>query len=67
MDAMWQEYGMEELDKGMQKLFPTFHVSVSELMEQLLQGDVLGAAGNLMEEVIQGMSVSVAGRKNILI
>lgn len=22
MDAMWQEYGMEELEKGMQKLFP---------------------------------------------
>ena len=64
---MWQEYGMEELDKGMQKLFPAFHISVSELMGQLLQGDVLGAAGTLLQEVIQGMGASVAGRKNILI
>ena len=47
MDAMWQEYGMEELEKGMQKLFPASRISVAELMGQLLQGDVLGAAGTL--------------------
>lgn len=28
MDAMWQEYGMEELEKGMQKLFPADRKSV---------------------------------------
>ena len=33
MDAMWQEYGMEELEKGMQKLFPASRISVAELME----------------------------------
>lgn len=37
MDAMWQEYGMEELEKGMQKLFPASRISVAELMGQLLQ------------------------------
>ena len=67
MDAMWQEYGMEELEKGMQKLFPASRISVAELMGQLLQGDVLGAAGTLLQEVIQGMGTSAAGRKNILI
>ena len=67
MDAVWQEYGMEELERGMQKLFPAFHISVSELMGQLLQGDVLGAAGSLLQEVMQGMGDYVAGRKNILI
>ena len=67
MDAMWQEYGMEELEKGMQKLFPASRISVAELMGQLLQGDVLGAAGTLLQEVIQGMGASAAGRKNILI
>ena len=36
MDAMWQEYGMEELEKGMQKLFPASRISVAELMGQLL-------------------------------
>lgn len=65
MDAMWQEYGMEELEKGMQKLFPASRISVAELMGQLLQGDVLGAAGTLLQEVIQGMGASAAGRKNI--
>ena len=39
MDAMWQEYGMEELEKGMQKLFPASRISVAELMGQLLQGE----------------------------
>ena len=46
MDAMWQEYGMEELEKGMQKLFPASRISVAELMGQLLQGDVFGGSGN---------------------
>ena len=31
MDVMWQEYGMEELEKGMQKLFPASRISVAEL------------------------------------
>ena len=43
MDTMWQEYGIEELEKGMQKLFPTFRISVTDLMTQILQGDILGA------------------------
>ena len=33
MDAMWQEYGMEELEKGMQKLFPASRISVAECRE----------------------------------
>ena len=37
MDTMWQEYGIEELEKGMQKLFPTFRISVTDLMTQILQ------------------------------
>ena len=41
MDTMWQEYGIEELEKGMQKLFPTFRISVTDLMTQILQGDIL--------------------------
>ena len=36
MDTMWQEYGIEELEKGMQKLFPTFRISVTDLMTQIL-------------------------------
>lgn len=67
MDAMWQEYGMEELDMGMQQLFPDFQISVSELMEQLMQGNVLEAVGSLLQEVIRGMGNYAAGRKNILI
>ena len=67
MDMMWQEYGMDELEKGMQKLFPAFHISVSDLMGRILQGDILGAAGSLLKEVIQGMSASAAGIRDILI
>ena len=53
MDTMWQEYGIEELEKGMQKLFPTFRISVTDLMTQILQGDILGAVGCLLKEVIR--------------
>ena len=61
MDTMWQEYGIEELEKGMQKLFPTFRISVTDLMTQILQGDILGAVGCLLKEVIREMSNSATG------
>lgn len=67
METMWREYGMDELESGMQKLFPTFQISAEELLGQLLQGDVLGAAGNLVKEVMRGMGIYAAGMKNILI
>ena len=67
MDTMWQEYGIEELEKGMQKLFPTFRISVTDLMTQILQGDILGAVGCLLKEVIREMSNSATGIRNILI
>ena len=67
MDMMWQEYGMDELEKGMQQLFPDFRISAAQLLGQLLQGDVLGAAGTLLQEVMREMGTYVSGIKNILI
>lgn len=67
MDMMWQEYGMDELEKGMQQLFPDFRISAAQLLGRLLQGDVLGAAGTLVQEVMRGMGTYVSGIKNILI
>ena len=67
MDMMWQEYGMDELEKGMQQLFPDFRISAAQLLGQRLQGDVLGAAGTLVQEVMRGMGTYVSGIKNILI
>lgn len=66
-EVMWQEYGMEELEKGMQQLFPTFHISVSELLGQILRGDILGAASGLLLEVLREMTTSAVGFKNILV
>ena len=57
MDTMWQEYGIEELEKGMQKLFPTFRISVTDLMTQILQGDILGALGILSALLIHFVEV----------
>lgn len=66
-EVMWQEYGMEELEKGMQQLFPTFHISVSEIWGQILRGDILGAASGLLLEVLREMTTSAVGVKNILV
>ena len=66
-EVMWQEYGMEELEKGMQQLFPTFHISVSEIWGQILRGDILGAASGLLLEVLREMTTSAVGFKNILV
>lgn len=64
---MWQEYGMEELEKGMQKLFPASRILRGGIDGTAAAGRCAGGSGNPVAEVIQGMGASAAGRKNILI
>lgn len=67
LEELWQDYGLDELEQGMQTLFPEYDLSLSSLMGEVMSGDILGAMAQFLEGIISSMAVSATGMKNILI
>ena len=67
LESVWEDYGLAELEEGMQSLFPDYQLSLSKLLEQILEGDILGALSGFLQEVIAAMTVSATGMTNILV
>ncbi|MBR5247720.1 MAG: stage III sporulation protein AE [Lachnospiraceae bacterium] len=64
---VWQEYDMDSLKESLGTLFPRFSISLEELFEQVLAGDLLGAMAGLMQGVTDGLGAQFSGMKNILV
>ncbi len=67
MDKIWTDYGLDELQEGMDELFPAYDISLENLMSKLLAGDVLDALTDFMKEIIAQMSANTMGMKNIFV
>jgi len=67
LEDIWQDYGLDELETGMEKLFPEYNLSLNDLLEEIMTGDILGAMAQFLEGIISGMSLSASGMKNLLV
>lgn len=67
LQSIWQDYGLDKLEEGMQTLFPEYGISLPDLMERIIGGDIIGALGSLFRESIDGILGQVGGMKNILV
>lgn len=67
LQSIWQDYGLDELEAGMQTLFPESDISLDVLLQTILEGDILGAMEYLVSGSIAGMANQFVGLKNILI
>lgn len=67
MDAIWQDYGLDRLEEGMQTLFPKNTLSLDELMAQVMKGDVLGALAGLFTGAINDFTGQLAGMRNVFV
>lgn len=67
LENIWQEYGLDELQEGMQTLFPEYEISLEQLLEKIMAGNILGAIQEFLLAIISGMSDSVIGMKNIFV
>lgn len=63
----WSDYGLDELQDGMDKLFPDYDISLERLLEKLFQGDVIGALSEFLEEIITQLSDSTLGLQNVFV
>lgn len=66
-DNIWSDYGLDELQDGMDKLFPEYDISLENLLNKLFEGDVIGALAEFMEEIIAQLSGDTLGLKNVFI
>lgn len=67
LQSIWQDYGLDKLEVGMQTLFPEYGISLSVLLETIMKGDILGALEYLVQGSISGMAGQLGGIKNILV
>lgn len=67
MDVLWQDYGLNRLEEGMQTLFPQNTLSLDHLIAQVMQGDVLGALEGLFTGVITDFTSQLAGMRNVFV
>ncbi|MBE5865793.1 MAG: hypothetical protein E7292_06185 [Lachnospiraceae bacterium] len=66
-DNIWSDYGLDELQDGMDKLFPEYDISLEKLLNKLFEGDVIGALAEFMEEIIAQLSGDTLGLKNVFV
>lgn len=67
LENIWQDYGLDKLEEGIHTLFPASSVSLSELMAEIMKGDILGALVHLMQSSISDMAAQFTGMKNIFV
>lgn len=67
IEGIWQDYGLDKLQEGLNTLFPEYSFSLSELLQQILTGDVIGALTGLLESAIGGMSSQFLSLRNVMI
>ena len=49
LEELWKDYGLDELEMGLEKLFPKKQLNLESLLEQVMAGDVFGALAELFE------------------
>jgi len=66
-ENIWENYGFDKLQQGLGHLFPEHDISLNQLLEQLLRGDIIGSISGLLGGCIQGFVGYASSLKNILI
>lgn len=67
LEGIWEDYGLDELQRGMDMLFPQYDISLPDLLQRLMQGDIIGALADFLKQSIAEAAGSTLGLKNIFV
>ena len=67
LNVIWQDYGLDKLEAGVQQLFPKMGISAEELLGQVMSGDVFGALSGLFSGIVSDFTNQMWGMKNIFV
>ena len=61
----WDQYGMGEVEKGMDQLFPGYELDMKGVWKSIVQGKIIEAAGILWDGIKGKLVSELAGMKNV--
>ena len=67
LESVWQEYGLDKLEQGMESLFPSTGLSLSTLLKTVMEGDIPGALEYLIRGGLSDLSAQFGGLGNIVV
>ena len=67
LDLIWQDYGLDRLEEGIQRLFPKGGIDLEKILLQVISGDIFGALGELFQGSIKGFFGQLDGMKNVFV
>ena len=67
LEAIWQDYGLDRLEAGLEQLFPKNTLSLESLLGQIMSGDIRGAIEGLAGGIVQDTAGRLAGMKNVFV
>lgn len=62
-----EEYQLEEIDIGVDRLFPGYQIDTEELFSLIMQGKLLTALSTFFEQLKEGIGGELSGMKEMLI
>ena len=67
LNLVWQDYGLDQLQEGILRLFPERKLDLEQLMGQVMSGDVFGALASLFRDGITDFFVQLGGMRNVFV
>lgn len=67
LESIWADYDLDKLQKGLDTLFPQYNISLENLLQRLMQGDIVGAFSEFLQQSISEMAKTTLGMKNVFV
>lgn len=67
LNFVWQDYGLDRLEEGIEKLFPRTQIDFEGLLARVMTGDIFGALDALFQGGVKGLLNQLDGMRNVFI
>ncbi len=67
LSLVWQEYGLDKLQDGIEALFPKSEIRLEDLFAQVVSGDIIGALRSLFQGSLDNVTAQITGMKNVFV
>ena len=67
LEAIWQDYGLDKLETGIQSLFPGWSFSLEEMLGLVMRGDFLQVLSTVSGEWFQSVENQLVGMRNVFV
>ena len=67
LNLVWQDYGLDQLQEGILRLFPERSLDLNQLLARVMSGDVFGALASLFKDSITDFVMQLAGMRDVFV